>query len=58
MHRLGAWPSSTPHPDLPPPPSRALSALDAFAQLLQHALRYRPGERDMVILSHERASAS
>jgi alpha-aminoadipic semialdehyde synthase len=32
------------------------TALDLFTSLLSHKLRYGPGERDMVILSHEMTS--
>ena len=34
-------------------PTTALPALDLFALLLAHKLRYEPHERDMVFLSHE-----
>ncbi|KAG8832376.1 hypothetical protein FRC17_001423 [Serendipita sp. 399] len=37
-------------PSVPPEPT---PALDLFARLLVHKLRYLPGEKDSVILSHE-----
>ncbi|KAL1942345.1 hypothetical protein VTO73DRAFT_6409 [Trametes versicolor] len=37
-------------PALPPTPA---APLDLFAVLLAHKLRYAPGERDLVVLSHE-----
>lgn len=39
-------------------PTAALPALDLFALLLAHKLRYEPDERDMVFLSHELISRS
>ncbi|KAI5891707.1 uncharacterized protein SCHCODRAFT_02629850 [Schizophyllum commune H4-8] len=38
---------------LPPLPAEALSPLDAFAHLLIAKLRFLPGERDLVALTHE-----
>ena len=38
---------------LPPVPGQQTTPLDAFAFLLADRLRYSPGERDMVVLSHE-----
>ncbi|KAI6001939.1 Saccharopine dehydrogenase-domain-containing protein, partial [Pisolithus albus] len=34
-------------------PSQATAPIDLFTQVLAHKLRYLPGERDMVVLSHE-----
>ncbi|KAI6014540.1 hypothetical protein PISMIDRAFT_89188 [Pisolithus microcarpus 441] len=34
-------------------PSPATAPIDLFTQVLAHKLRYLPGERDMVVLSHE-----
>lgn len=39
-------------------PTTALPALDLFALLLAHKLRYEPHERDIVFLSHELISRS
>ena len=39
-------------------PTTALPALDLFALLLAHKLRYEPHERDTVFLSHELISRS
>jgi alpha-aminoadipic semialdehyde synthase len=38
---------------LPLVPVQPTSPLDLFARLLAHKLRYLPGEKDSVILSHE-----
>jgi alpha-aminoadipic semialdehyde synthase len=38
---------------VPKVPTTAMPALDLFALLLAHKLRYGPHERDMVFLSHE-----
>ncbi|CDO70674.1 hypothetical protein BN946_scf184761.g12 [Trametes cinnabarina] len=38
---------------LPPLPSKPTAPIDMFATLLAHKLRYQPGERDLVVLSHE-----
>lgn len=38
---------------LPPLPKTQAAPLDLFATLLAHKLRYRPDERDLVVLSHE-----
>lgn len=38
---------------LPPIPSRPTTPIDLLTTLLAHKLRYNPGERDMVVLSHE-----
>jgi len=38
---------------MPPLPKTAQTALDIFAYLLSHKLRYAPHERDMVVLAHE-----
>lgn len=38
---------------LPPVPGHQTTPLDAFALLLADRLCYQPGERDMVVLSHE-----
>ncbi|KAI0819731.1 Saccharopine dehydrogenase-domain-containing protein [Trametes gibbosa] len=40
-------------PSLPPLPARPTAPIDVFATLLAHKLRYKPGERDLVVLSHE-----
>jgi len=39
--------------DLPPLPKAPRTPMDLVSTLLAHKLRYLPGERDMVILSHE-----
>ncbi|KIY47717.1 hypothetical protein FISHEDRAFT_44841 [Fistulina hepatica ATCC 64428] len=39
--------------DMPTVPSSPMTPLDLFAYLLAYKLRYLPGERDMVVLSHE-----
>ncbi|KIM44362.1 hypothetical protein M413DRAFT_443357 [Hebeloma cylindrosporum] len=39
--------------DMPPLPREKMTPLDLFAYLLAHKLRYRPNERDMVVLSNE-----
>lgn len=39
--------------DLPPLPKQPTAPIDLFATLLAHKLRYLPGERDLVALSHE-----
>ncbi|OCH83748.1 hypothetical protein OBBRIDRAFT_892143 [Obba rivulosa] len=38
---------------LPPLPARGTAPIDLFAALLAHKLRFRPAERDLVVLSHE-----
>ncbi|KAI0349833.1 hypothetical protein OH77DRAFT_1431672 [Trametes cingulata] len=38
---------------LPPLPGKPAAPIDLFAALLAHKLRYAPGERDLVVLSHE-----
>ncbi|KAI8995205.1 Saccharopine dehydrogenase-domain-containing protein [Trametes punicea] len=38
---------------LPPLPNKPTAPIDMFATLLAHKLRYNPGERDLVVLSHE-----
>lgn len=38
---------------LPPLPTSAMAPIDLLTSLLAHKLRYNPGERDMVVLSHE-----
>lgn len=38
---------------MPPLPSAPATPLSIFAYLLSHKLRYRPTDKDMVILSHE-----
>ncbi|KAI0631584.1 Saccharopine dehydrogenase-domain-containing protein [Trametes polyzona] len=38
---------------LPALPSKPTAPIDMFATLLAHKLRYEPGERDLVVLSHE-----
>lgn len=42
-----------PADDLPPSPPTAASPVSALASLLAHKLRYLPGERDLVLLTHE-----
>ncbi|KAK7696374.1 hypothetical protein QCA50_001028 [Cerrena zonata] len=39
--------------DLPIIPKQPTAPIDLFATLLAHKLRYLPGERDLVALSHE-----
>ncbi|CAL1702401.1 unnamed protein product [Somion occarium] len=39
--------------DLPAVPSQPSTPIELFAALLAHRLRYLPGERDLVVLSHE-----
>lgn len=38
---------------LPPLPTKPTSAIDLLTVVLAHKLRYAPGERDLVVLSHE-----
>lgn len=45
-------------PVLPHVPGHQTTSLDAFASLLADRLRYQPGERDMVVLSHEIVASS
>ncbi|KAI0328943.1 hypothetical protein GY45DRAFT_1435780 [Cubamyces sp. BRFM 1775] len=40
-------------PSLPALPTKPTAPIDMFASLLAHKLRYAPGERDLVVLSHE-----
>ncbi|KAI0653120.1 Saccharopine dehydrogenase-domain-containing protein [Cubamyces menziesii] len=40
-------------PLLPALPTKPTAPIDMFASLLAHKLRYAPGERDLVVLSHE-----
>ncbi|KAL1719908.1 Saccharopine dehydrogenase-domain-containing protein [Schizophyllum commune] len=55
MKWLGIVPGAPAGTDvpLPPLPAEALSPLDAFAHLLTAKLRFLPGERDLVALTHE-----
>ncbi|KIJ67291.1 hypothetical protein HYDPIDRAFT_127170 [Hydnomerulius pinastri MD-312] len=39
--------------DLPPVPSKPLAPIDLLTSVLAHKLKYNPGERDLVVLSHE-----
>ncbi|KAF5378151.1 hypothetical protein D9615_007633 [Tricholomella constricta] len=50
---LGLLPSPGHRGPLPALPAAPMTALDIFAYLLAHKLAYKPGERDMVVLSHE-----
>lgn len=50
---LGGSAYSMPNDILPPVPAKPLPPIDLFATLLAHKLRYRPHERDLVVLSHE-----
>ncbi|KIM79378.1 hypothetical protein PILCRDRAFT_74408 [Piloderma croceum F 1598] len=38
---------------LPPLPKKPAAPIDLFTMVLAHKLKYKPGERDLVILSHE-----
>lgn len=38
---------------LPPLPTKPAAPIDLFTLVLAHKLRYAPGERDLVVLSHE-----
>lgn len=55
LQYLGLIPPSTftPASPMPPLPDAPMKPIDIFAYLLAHKLRYLPGERDMVVLSHE-----
>src|ERR1700712_244969 len=50
--RLSILPGA-PTTDLPPIPKTPETPMNLLSTLLAHKLRYLPGERDMVILSHE-----
>ncbi|KAG6372697.1 Saccharopine dehydrogenase-domain-containing protein [Boletus reticuloceps] len=50
---LGLVPSSSATNDLPLLPTKPLAPIDLFTTVLAHKLRYTPGERDLVVLSHE-----
>lgn len=39
--------------DLPPLPTKPAAPIDLLTVVLAHKLRYAPGERDLVVLSHE-----
>lgn len=39
--------------DLPPLPRKPTAPIDLLTLVLAHKLRYAPGERDLVVLSHE-----
>ncbi|KAH7886733.1 Saccharopine dehydrogenase-domain-containing protein [Phlebopus sp. FC_14] len=48
------WLVLSPRPEqLPPLPKTALAPIDLLTILLAHRLKYQPGERDLVLLSHE-----
>lgn len=60
LHRALEWlslvpPVIAPASSIPMPalPSNKMAPIDIFAYLLAHRLRYKPQERDMVVLSHE-----
>lgn len=38
---------------MPPLPTKPLAPIDLLTLVLAHKLRYEPGERDLVVLSHE-----
>ena len=46
-------PSSGPAVDLPLLPTHPVAPIDLLTLVLAHKLRYNPGERDLVVLSHE-----
>ncbi|KAG9312632.1 Saccharopine dehydrogenase-domain-containing protein [Chiua virens] len=51
---FGIAPSATPHDvGMPPRPSEPHAPIDLLTAVLAHKLRYAPGERDLVVLSHE-----
>ena len=50
---FGLVPSSTTTNDLPVLPTKPVAPIDLLTLVLAHKLRYRPGERDLVVLSHE-----
>lgn len=53
---LGLLPSidaSAPIQSFPPMPREKLAPIDLFSILLAHKLKYRPSEKDMVLMSHE-----
>lgn len=49
---LGVAPGNTPSA-LPSMPRKPQAPIDLFTSVLAHKLKYNPGERDMVVLSHE-----
>lgn len=50
---LSLLPSSADYNPPPAPLRTAMAPIDLLTMLLAHKLRYNPGERDMVVLSHE-----
>lgn len=62
LQKLGLIPSPLPPMtsalDTPEPPRSPLPPADLLAVHLAHALRYVPGERDLVVLAHEVLAAS
>ncbi|KAF9220571.1 hypothetical protein BS17DRAFT_786754 [Gyrodon lividus] len=50
---FGLAPSSQASQSLPPPPTKPLAPIDLLTVILARKLKYNPGERDLVVLSHE-----
>ncbi|KIJ19435.1 hypothetical protein PAXINDRAFT_68974 [Paxillus involutus ATCC 200175] len=46
-------PSNHASQSLPPLPTKPLAPIDLLTAILAHKLKYNPGERDLVVLSHE-----
>ncbi|KAH0835691.1 Saccharopine dehydrogenase-domain-containing protein [Lanmaoa asiatica] len=46
-------PLSAPTNDLPPLPTKPVAPIDLLTRVLAYKLKYNPGERDLVVLSHE-----
>ena len=50
---FGLAPSSIKTDKLPPLPTKPVASIDLLTVVHAHKLRYDPGERDLVVLSHE-----
>jgi len=50
---FGLAPSSATAHKLPPLPTKPVAPIELLTAVLAHKLRYGPGERDLVVLSHE-----
>ncbi|KAG2121616.1 Saccharopine dehydrogenase-domain-containing protein [Suillus clintonianus] len=53
LNWLGLTPENVPCNTLPAVPPKPQAPIELFTSVLAHKLRYNPGERDMVVLSHE-----